>query len=298
MDNQRISRRGFALGGAAAALSGAGADAREAVSSLPYDLDRPEDNVALAARVKGSQTDATTYLQYFGEIFEVVPGRVQQPLFRLKGIAKSRWTRLSEHEYEFENYDHGLFCDKETGEVLERFDNPFTGEENVPLHYKSGPLKGALAPKDERGRAYLLPWRLVGDQLSLTETSAGEREAYLDPDLWGAASTGPTMQFMTSSTYFADLRDIAKREIPAVPADHTWSFVAPFPAWMLMGQRPGYVLWVWSGRKVVDEGELSGDLVADIERNIPNFFSAERPWQDRLNGWLQYAKERKPPSSS
>lgn len=264
--------------------------------SWPFDLSDPADNVTVFAKVAGSLDERTTYLQYYGEIFSVIPNQVQSRILRLKGIAKSKWQNAGEHTHFRRNYDFGLFCDPETDEILESYQNPFTDEENVPLHYKSGPLESTLSPIRANGQPYILPWRITGDQLSLTETTYGERENYLSPDTWPKASTGPQLYFNTSSTYIADIDDVASPDLMSVTADHIWTFLTPFPAWMLVGDMPGFAMWRWVARKIIDPTELDPVIVSGIEQRVPNFFTDEQPWLEHSNGWIQYTNERRPVS--
>lgn len=288
-----LSRRTL-LGALPATLAASHSYAAPGAQLKGFDLSKPEDNVKLFAKVVGSLDGRTTYLQYYGEIFSVVPNQVQARILRLKGIAKSKWEQTGDHTYFRRNYDLGLFCDPETDEILETYQNPFTGEENIPLHYKSGPLEGTIAPTRSNGQPYLLPWRVTGDQLSLTETAYGERENYLSPDTWPKASTGPQLYFNTSSTYFADVDEVENPDLSSVTADHVWTFLTPFPAWMLVADMPGFAMWRWAARKIVDAGELDPVIVAGIEERVPNFFTDAQPWKEHSNGWVQYIKEREP----
>jgi len=287
-------RRLIATAAASSYVMGSSVQAQPA--NWPFDLSKPEDNVKVFAKVAGSLDDRTTYLQYYGEIFSAVPNQVQTRILRLKGIAKSRWQNTGESTFFRRNYDFGLFCDPETDEILETFQNPFTCKSNVPLHYKSGPLESTVSPIRSNGQPYVLPWRITGDQLSITETSYGERENYLSPDTWPKASTGPRFYFNTSSTYIADIDDVANPEFMSVNADHIWTFLTPFPAWMLLGDLPGFALWRWVARKIIDSTELDPVIVSGIEQRVPNFFADERPWKEHSNEWIQYMKERRPVS--
>jgi len=289
-----LTRRHLMLGTAAVGVC---AQAKAQPMNWPFDLSKPEDNVTVFAKVAGSLDDRTIYLQCYGEIFSVIPNQVQSRILRLKGIAKSKWEKTGEYTYFRRNYDFGLFCDPETDEILESYQNPFTGEENVPLHYKSGPLESTVSPERANGQPYILPWRITGDQLSLTETAYGERENYLSPDIWPKASTGPQLYFNTSSTYIADIHDVGNPELLSVTADHVWTFLTPFPAWMLVSDMPGFAMWRWVVRKIIDARELDSAIVSGIEQRVPNFFTDNQPWQEHSNGWIQYIKERKPQAS-
>ena len=265
-----------------------------ASTGFPFDLTKPEDNVTLWAKIVGSLDARMTYLQYYGEIFDVAPGREQQLLFQLKGLVKSQWTPAGPNQFEQLNFDHGLFCDAKTGEVLDTYDNPLTGKTNRPLHYKSGPFGNQVKPVKDDGEPFVLPWRIVGDQISVTQSAFGQRDSYLSPEEWGLASTGSPMFMNTSSTYIADVDEVVDPANMSVPADHIWTFLAPYPAWMLMGDQPGYVLWRWVGRKITDPQELDPYIVSEIEKRLPGYMENARPWDGYYNGWIQYTKERSP----
>jgi Protein of unknown function (DUF1838) len=264
-----------------------------AQSSKTLDFTKPADNVTAYAKMVGSTVKAMTYLQYTGEIFTLVPGEVQKPLFRLKGLVKAAWTPRGDGAYSHVNYDHGLFCDAETGVVLDTFKNPYTGETNRPLHYKSGPFEATIGPKRADGTPFILNWDISGDDMRLTETSYGERDNWLQPKDWPRASTGEKAQMSSSSTYIARLSELSDPARSAVTATHFWTFIAPWPAWMLVGQKPGSVLWRWVGRKIIDRSELDPVIVAEIERRLPGYMTKDRPWTEKSNGWIQYMNERK-----
>lgn len=51
------------------------------------------------------------------------------------------------------------------------------------------------------------------------------------------------------------------------------------------------MLWRWVARKIVDRAELDGTIVAEIEKRLPGYMAADRPWTGKSNGWIQYMKE-------
>ena len=283
-------RRNFILGAAALTALPVAAHAQQKNKLL--DLKNPADNVTAYVKMIGTLAKATTYLQYTGEIFSLMPGEVQKRILKLKGLVKIQWTPHGDGTYSHINYDHGLFCDSETGAVIDTWKNPFTGETNRPLHYKSGPFEETVGPRKPDGSAFILPWDVSGDDVRLTETTWGERENWLQPKDWPRASTGEKAQMTTSTTYIARLSELSDPKRDAVTATHIWNFIAPRPAWMLMGQRPGQVLWRWVARKIIDRNELDPIIVAEIEKRVPGFMTKDKPWAEKSNGWIQYISER------
>lgn len=297
-DRRRVLRNGGLGLGASAFATACSRPApynTKVQSFVQPDFNDPVANAALYAKVAGTQETGMVYLQYYGDIFAVVPNQDQIGLFSVKGIAKSQWTPDQEAQsFSYRNHDHGIFCDYETGEVLETYENPFTGETNIPMHYRSGPLTANIAPKKTDGSDYILPWRVTGNQLSVTESGFGSTKNYLDPKDWPKASTGEKLHFNVSSTYIARTEDAFDPSKKSVVADHIWTFLTPFAPWMLVGDMPGYALWRWVGRKIIDEAELDPEIISGIERFQPNFFQTKEPWSEHVNGWKQYIKERQP----
>lgn len=260
-----------------------------------YRPDRLQDTVNTYVRMAGSLEEQQAYLQYYGEIIAIIPGAVQIPLFRLKGLVRTRWQPNPDGSYGYENYDQGLFCDWETGRVLKSFHNPITGEVNEPLHYKSGPLAATVGLAEGQFNPVSLEWRQVGDQVSATNSRIGRAfDNPVKPEEFPLASTGEKVRYSWTSTYFADARDLANDNLPSVAADHIWTFVTNYPAWMKMSGQPGSVLWRWTGRKIVQKAELDPYILAEVESQSPGFLTLDRPWPERSDGWTQYTRERQP----
>lgn len=157
-DSSKINRRTLMAAlplsaGMMASRSAAGAEDR-----WDFDLENPDDLLKAYTKVAGSLDKREVYIQYYGEIVAILPHTEQVPLFRLKGIARSRWEPNSDGSSSYTNYDHGLFCDFETGEVLKQYENPLTGEMNDPLHYRSGPLTATVG----RAEGNLTPVSWIG----------------------------------------------------------------------------------------------------------------------------------------
>ena len=293
LNNQTsMGRRTLLLGSSAAAIASA-THLPVARAAKAQQLTTPREHARAYAKLVASLADTTTYLQYVGEIFAVVPGQIQQRLFRLKGLVKIRSTPQGEDAYRIVNFDHGLFCDADSGAALETWANPYTGAVNRPLHYRSGPFENLISTRRKDGSPFTLPWDVSGDDVRLTESSWGERDNWLQPKDWPRASTGAKSQMSSSSTYVARLSELVDPARDTVTATHFWTFLAPWPAWMLMGpERPGVVLWRWVARKLSDPREIDPVIIAQIERRTPGFMSRERPWPEYSNGWIQYTRER------
>lgn len=284
------------FGGAASSPLGRLANAQPVPmdSSLKFDLSDPKDNVHLYVKMLGDLLGGRTYLQYEADIFHLKSHTTPQQLFKIKGVARQDWKKVSDTEYMQKNFDHGLFCDTKTGSVLESYSNPFTNEINQPIHYRSGPFNSKISTKKENGEAFLLDWRTAGGGAWFTDSSAGSRKNWLSPDDWPRASTGDEVHFGVSSSYIAEIDDLNDSTLTSVNATHIWTFITPCPPWMLMGNQPGFLMWRWVARKINHFDQLDPYVVAEITKRWPQYFEAENPWTESINGWIQYKEERKP----
>lgn len=298
--NRNISRRSIlsaaGVGAVSASLSGTLASPAAAASTplWNFDTSNPEDAVKLYAKIAGSLVEQEVYMQYYGEIHSINGSEIPKTILALKGLVRLRWMPGDDGSYSFTNYDQGLFCDHETGKVIESFQNPFTGETNIPLHYKSGPLKSTIGLSEEQENPIEKSWRVTGNQILVHDSRAGSFTNPLTPEKWGKASTGAQIPVMTSSTYFADVREVSDKSLQSTNSDHVWNFITAYPAWMLMGQTEGQVLWHWTARKFANKAEIDPYILGEITSRVPDFLTADKPWPLRSNGWTQYTRERTP----
>ncbi len=294
--SRRSALSAVAIGSASAAVGGSLAAPAFAQTSPLWNIDtsNPEDAVRLYAKMAGSLVEQEVYMQYYGEIHSFMGKETPLPLLALKGLIRLRWTPNGDGTYTYSNYDHGLFCDVETGKVLDSFENPLTGETNTPLHYNSGPLSSTIGLEDGHENPTKKQWRVSGNQILVRNSRTSSFPNPLQPEIWGKASTGERVPVLSSSTYIGDVREVADPKLHTVDTDHIWNFATGYPAWMLMGQTEGVVLWHWTARKFANKAEIDPFILSEITERVPDFMTADKPWPLRSDGWTQYTRERQP----
>lgn len=264
-------------------------------SAWTYDPEDIEGLVRAYAKIAGATDERQLYLQYSGVIASVIPNERPKPLFRMKGLVRQRWKPNGDNTFSGANYDHGLFCDYETGKVMTSYDNPFTGETNEPLHYNSGVIQYTVGSGEGQNNPANKQWNVTGSQVSISTDSYGKTfKNPVDPKIFPKASTGEVLDSSWRSIYFANAYDVADPDLPGVDASHNWMYITNFPAWMKMGRSPGFVVWHWTGTKFLDEEGIDPYILEEIEKRIPGFLTVEKPWELHSDGWTQYARERKP----
>jgi hypothetical protein len=279
-----------AAGGLAASLAAGGLGSRRAAATTSLDFSNAEEGLRAYAKLVGSTEAATVHYWYAGTIYGVLPGEDSQPVMGFAGLAKNIWRPLDDGTFSQRIFDVGYYADLETGEPLDEFANPFTGEINYPVHYTSGPSQ--FTRKAERRN-----WQTSGDDVWLEESLAFKMPNWLDPVEWPLASSGKTLHFRYTNTYRGTLSDLANPDIPSTPSLLGWNAITDWYPFMLMGQQPGFLNWISQGRKINDFSEVSSQTLRYLEAHFPDYLDLDAPWTEPANNYVQYMEQRRPVSN-
>ena len=124
-----FSRRGVLGLGLAAGLgacSGLG-PAASGARSRPLDLTTAEDNIYAYAKTWGTLGDEPVFGGHEGVFFAVVGNRRAIPLFGYVGFGSLQFRILPNGDAEYRGKDATFYTDLKTGELLDTWQNPFTG---------------------------------------------------------------------------------------------------------------------------------------------------------------------------
>ena len=151
-----------------------------------------------------------------------------------------------------------FYRDLKTGQLLDQWDNPYSGERvrvvdiaNDPFNFRISeffpdpPSYGGLNTAKPPKRPLLLEWTLVNDH---TVTLDSDIHLYyrnaLDPAVWPRESSGPMNRVSEFFRYFIRREDAEDPSKTHLPHNGVWSRVTPWLPWMLMGPDPGHVLYM------------------------------------------------------
>lgn len=288
INTKGLNRRSALLATGAGLAGTVASTSSKAVGSL--DLSDPAVGLEAFVKLRGSTAHENVYQVYSGNIFQAVNGEVPRPIIGFWGLQKTLWRPDGDGDYHSTDYDLGLYVDPESREVLDTWENHITGESNKVMHYRSGPSEGhaSLAKTDSRTERYTDLWQITGDNVTHESTTARERVNFLQPDEYPLGSTGERFLTSTSYTMFGRMSELADPTTSKVPCSYVWSFIAPWPPWMEMGQRDDFVVWRWVGHKVMNEADIPADLTAAVDKVWPGYSSDDRSWEEPSSGWNQY----------
>lgn len=186
------------------------------------DLSTPQGNALAYARIQGNLDPAvTSYSWYAGRVSGHRPGEAGRDLMGIIGMGAVRLLPLEGgSSWMMLRKELGFFTDLGSGDVIDRWRNPYTNEDVEVVHLANPAINAPIRPyelqqglyesvgKPEDAKPFILPWRQVGDRL-MTERYAHVRARNpLDPKVWQRESSGEFITISDSNSFNVSLADL------------------------------------------------------------------------------------------
>lgn len=309
------SRRGAIGLGAASlaglALGGAPAGAAKPAGKLPFD--DPKWNREQAARLQAHTSDGRQiYGRCSGTINGVRPGEAVRTLLGFEVFSTIRVVRRPDGNYDRMSKEVVFYTDPKTGDPLDHWDNPYTGERvrvvdiaNDPYNWVirdwQGPppmpgvdTRNLTRPAD--AKPFLLHWSEFGpDTLVIHEGGHAYYPNKLDPAKWPRESAGKMNQVSELFRYFIRRDDLVNEKLDHLPHNGIWIRITPWLPWMLMGQVPGHIMYEGEFRPADTTEYHSAKVMDRVRKRYPQYLEAPTKWYGpSLSSLEHYALEQKP----
>jgi len=296
----------FPVAKAAGAVSSAGS---KASLTGPYlDLTTPEGNVEAYARIQGN-TDPkqTSYSWYMGRVTGLRPGEAGRDLMGIIGMGSVRMLPMKGADgYQMLRKELGFFTDLQSGAVIDRWDNPYTGENTEVVHLANPAINAKIVPyRREQGlyeevgdkanvKPFLLNWKLVNGRAMAEQYGSLYVKNPMDPAVWQRESAGEFIQINDSNTFNVSIEDLQNPSLTKVESFGNWTHQRPWQPWMLMGQAPGgiqYTCFTGSARSL---DHMPRQIVALAQERFPDFLTAPTKTAPPESSLARYMRTRKP----
>ena len=308
------SRRGLLLAGLAGAalpslpLRAGTGSAAPSLSGPHLDLMTPQGNARAYALMQGSlNPDVTSYSWYTGRVSGHRPGEAGRDLMRIIGMGAVRLLPLSgEPGWMMLRKELGFFTDLKTGEVIDRWYNPYLDEEVEVVHLANPAINSAIKPYvREQGlyesvgapdelKPFVLPWQQVGDR-AMTEIHAHIRAKNpLDPATWPRESSGAEVSISDSNSFNVALADLQNASLRKIESFGHWSHSRPWQPWMLMGQAEGHIQYSCFTGSSASLDRMPTQIVALARARFPDFLEAPREVSKAESSLARYIRTRTP----
>jgi Protein of unknown function (DUF1838) len=270
-----------------------------AVAKPRLDPKRPEDVLTMERKTNCSTEDGKDALYWWkGNVYSRIPGEKDRLLFAVHGMNFRTCKSFSDPKrgpgYRSVSREMLIYVDKDTGEVLRKWKNPWTGEEVDVLHVANDPVSmreptyahaADGAPRTMRGEVKD-GWVLNGGgaaRLFYTNPLGGDYQEYV-------GGTYHAMEFGTDATKLDDLTDPNTTYVKDRVL--TWVRVSKWLPWMKMGGRVGVVVFNTAGLRLDSFDEMPDVVKNEIRTNWPVFQSAPPPDDARasMTSWDQFKR--------
>lgn len=234
-------------------------------------------------RLKGDLAGAVTYEWVRGTAFAVPADRASFALFDIESVTVRQVRALPDGGWEERNYACRLYRDSSTGEYIDAFENPLSGRrtqlaaacnDGFGIRYTatSVDLTADVALESSSlGVAMQLEITELGDRLSVRRVSHSE---FTPP---GATRPRRELSIDSFNVSAAAFRDPGVTDLDA---SYTWTSRAEWMSSLGMADVPGHMLWLVTGRKYREAGDLPAAFRAALDARVPGALDRQIDWRD------------------
>jgi hypothetical protein len=325
-----FSRRGMLGLGVAAGLGGLSGLATPAIAGLPgsgkprgLDLSTAEDNIYAYAKTWGTLGEEPVFGGHEGVFFAVVGNRRAIPLFGYVGFGSLQFRILPNGDAEYRGKDATFYTDLKTGELLDTWQNPFTGKAvkvypyineqvttTMPARYPAERMvtdayrweiaignaasrkEDATTYRGDRGESgktvpFVLPWRRIGNHYLLSWDWLLEVTNPVTTEGWPEASTGPVINPSEHFVFFVPADELEDRGRPWATMTAGFFRQCPWLPWMRMGRSgvQGRMFASSHSYKITGGlGNIPRVVRARLERDRPDMLTPPKDWSQHPVG--------------
>ena len=253
----------------------------------PLDLKTDAGSVEAMVKMRCSldQTE-DVILWWNGTVFAQMPQKAPSALLGFEGYNICRAEKQADGVWRLLTRELTFYRDLKTGEIIDQWDNPYTGVRNDVLQVANDPVNNVLNPP---GRPSVMPWVEAGDQLMLTMNIPLAYPNPLSPTDFPKQSSGEMYEGSEHFMFFVPRADIDNSDLKQATVAYGWTRIGPWLPWMEMGQAPGNLLYIAQGNKKASISELPADIQERVRTTYPEYATAPKQWvEPNMTSWTVY----------
>jgi hypothetical protein len=235
-------------------------------------------------KVRSSLDGSQTFLTWTGSIYAFVPGEQKKRLFKILGMSVSRCIANEGSSWDFTSRELTYYLDPNTGEILHKWENPWTGEILPVIHVANNPVQGHFKGS--------FPAQVDGDITTFVfdlfptypNPLAGDTR-FLD------YSPNPNYQAAELFKLTVPTEDLHNPERTSVSRlNLSWDRIGPWVPWMKMGSKAGNLIYSAFGSKVNSFTDLPKLLQDEINTRVPSYKDAPQSPLDQedMTSWTYF----------
>ena len=288
----------YLITAAVAALTAAGCGSQISEAQTRgerLDLATPKGAV-LAQRKLSCSTEEGKDVTYHweGRAYSRRHGEPDKHLFDVEGMNVRSCTTQTDPErgegFKLVSREILLYLDKNTGEILRSWENPWTGEEVEVQHVANDPVNFGDYVVGRDGRPATTSVRIDGDKYIQTSTIP----LFYPNPLGGSYQNEVGGMYHATEMFntMGDAESLLSPDTDTADALVGWVRMSDWLPWMQMRGRDGIIYFHTAGRKLGSWDELSDRMKGEIRRNYPEYTTAPPDDDPRPNmtSWKDYKR--------
>jgi hypothetical protein len=276
-------------------------------SGLNINFSDPKENLKAFTRVFSDIDPKKIAVGWYaGTVYSVVGDSSKVvPLLGVEGIGVRRTLPLESGGYRVFNRELAFYKDLKTGAFIDAWDNPMNGEkvetfpiQNMFVNADTAPIFEFDMEGTKIRQPFNPPWTVTGDwAMSLFEIHQSVKSE-LKPAEWPRESPGEFTRISEMFQRHARVADLNNPELTSVPTVGSWTRIASWFPWMLMGQAEGHLYFRCQTQKFGGISELPKAFLAKAEKGYAQYLEAPPAdsWGKQPNDstFNMYKRLRKP----
>lgn len=225
-----------------------------------------------------TEPGVTRYGMWEGRMLARVPGERDRVVFGVVGINVRQCARLDDAKrgpgYRSVSREIMVYLDPESGEILDQWRNPWTGETVGVIHVANDPvnMRAPTHALREDGTPHRIRLRRYGDTLVAsneiplfyTNPLAGDYQDYVGGHYHA-------MEIFNTFYPAADLLDSSVTRIGE--SRISWQRISGWLPWMKMGGRPGLLVFNATGFSTFDKAKIAPMLRRVLDERYPGYWT-------------------------
>ena len=221
-----------------------------------------------------TEQGVTRYGMWEGRMYSRIPGEKDRHIFDVVGINTRQCERHKDpvrgEGYRSVSREIMVYLDPATGEIIDQWKNPWTGETVEVIHVANDPvnMRAPSFARDATGKPARVTLRQYGDLL----VSSREVPLFYENPLAGAYQDyiGGKYHAMEIFNTFYSAADFLAPKGPRIsPSRLAWQRVSGLLPWMRMGDRPGVMIFNATGFSTFDRAQISPKLMQILQTRYP-----------------------------
>ena len=264
-------------------------------ANAEIDLSTAEGQVAAMRKVQCSTEDgkAETYW-WHGRAYARVRGMRDKTLFQVEGMNIRQCKTVQDETRgpgaRLVSREILLYKDPRTGEVIDTWENPYTGETVDVLHVANDPVNNTIFVTNRDGSLRSFPATFKDGQFWMTfevplfyhNPLGGDYQKYV----------GGTYHATEMFNFYGDEADLLNEDDDSAEIRVGWARMSDWLPWMEMNGREGVIYMHTAGRKLDSYDDLPEAFKDLIDERWPEYASPPPLDDDRENetSWTYFKK--------